>query len=343
MLPLNRKDKILEKIIIIGATGNVGSYVTKYASEFFNKDQYEIIATGRKKTNVFSQFGVQYIQLDMMNKADFDKLPQDNVKAVILLASTTPSYMSTYNAEAYLQVDIIGTFNVLEYCRKVKADRIMFSQTVFDISGYTFDKPNVVLDPHLEPKFSYSGDHAVYVITKNTAIELMKHYLAEYGLKYFIFRFPTIYEYSPNQYYYPNGIKTMRPLYKQINRAKNSEPLELWGDPNYAKDMVHVYDCAQEICKCVLFNGKEHEIYNVGIGIPVTLQQQCQAIIDVFSPKDNPSTIHYTPGKSGGGFLMDITNAKEDLGYEPVYDVHKLFEDYKYEAQFDRFKSLRTE
>ena len=38
---------------------------------------------------------------------------------------------------------------------------------------------------------------------------------------------------------------------------------------------------------------------------------------------------------------MDITNAKEDLGYEPVMTVHKLFEDYKYEAQFDRFKSLR--
>ena len=93
--------------------------------------------------------------------------------------------------------------------------------------------------------------------------------------------------------------------------------------------------------KAILFNGKDHEIYNVGTGIPVTLQEQCQAIIDVFSPKDNPSTIEYHPGKSGGGFLMDITNAKEDLGYEPVMDVHKLFEDYKYEAQYDRFKSLR--
>ena len=38
---------------------------------------------------------------------------------------------------------------------------------------------------------------------------------------------------------------------------------------------------------------------------------------------------------------MDITNAKEDLEYEPVMDVHKLFVDYKLEAQYDRFKSLR--
>lgn len=48
-----------KKIIILGATGNVGSYVTKYASEFFKDGSYEIIASGRRNTDVFSQFGVK--------------------------------------------------------------------------------------------------------------------------------------------------------------------------------------------------------------------------------------------------------------------------------------------
>jgi len=277
-----------------------------------------------------------------MNKADFDRLPQEDVHAVILLAATIPSYMSDYSGEAYLRTNVMGTYNVLEYCRKVKCDRIMFSQTVFDVSLYSQNDPNYVINPYDAPNFSYTGDHAMYVISKNTAIEMLKHYYEEYGLKYFVFRFPTIYEYSTFKYYYPNGVKTMRPLYRQIERAKKGEPLELWGDPKYSKDMVHVYDCAQMICKAVIAN-RDKGIYNVGTGIPVTLEEQCQAIIDVFSPKDHPSTIEYHPGKSGGGFLMDITNAKEELGYEPVYDVHKLFEDYKYEEQFDRFKSLRGE
>ena len=332
----------MKKVIIFGATGNVGSYVTKYASEFFKDSEYQVIASGRCNTDVFNQFGVEFVQVDMMNKEDFDRLPQEDVYAVILLAATIPSYMSDYSGEAYLRTNIMGTYNVLEYCRKVKADRIMFSQTVFDVSLYSQADPNYVIKPYDAPNFSYTGDHAMYVISKNTAIEMLKHYFEEYGLKYFVFRFPTIYEYSTFKYYYPNGVKTMRPLYRQIERAKNSEPLELWGDPNYAKDMVHVYDCAQMICKAVIAN-RDHGIYNVGTGIPVTLEEQCQAIIDVFSPKDKPSTIEYHPGKSGGGFLMDITNAKEELGYEPVYDVHKLFEDYKYEEQFDRFKSLRGE
>ena len=38
---------------------------------------------------------------------------------------------------------------------------------------------------------------------------------------------------------------------------------------------------------------------------------------------------------------MDITNAKKELGYEPQYDVHRLFEDYKEEMKVNRFAELR--
>ncbi len=49
----------MKKVIIFGATGNVGSYVTKYASEFLPEKGYEVIATGRRDTDVFEQFGVE--------------------------------------------------------------------------------------------------------------------------------------------------------------------------------------------------------------------------------------------------------------------------------------------
>lgn len=39
-----------KKIIIFGATGNVGSYLFKFATEFFDKDKYEVIASGRRET-----------------------------------------------------------------------------------------------------------------------------------------------------------------------------------------------------------------------------------------------------------------------------------------------------
>lgn len=331
----------MKKIIIFGSSGNVGSYVTKYAKDYFNSNEYEIIASGRRETSVFDSMGIKYISVDLSKKEDFDKLPQEDVYAVIHLAAQIPSYMDDYDAEKYINSNIIGSFNVLEYCRKTKADRILFSTTVFDISLYTKDE-NVELYPNMPLNFSYKGDHAVYVISKNTAIELIEHYHQEYGLKKFIFRFPTIYSYSPFQYYYPNGVKTLRPVYRMINLAKEGKDIELWGDPNYSKDMVYVDDCAQMLCKAVEVD-REEGFYNVGTGIPVTLQEQIQTIIDVFSPADKKSKIIYRPEKkAGGGFLMNVDNAKIELGYEPKYDCRKLFESYKTEMELNRFLELRN-
>ena len=329
----------MKKIIIFGATGNVGNYVLKYALEYFNLSEYEIIASGRRKTDFFADRGINYVSVDLSKAEDFDKLPQEDVYAVIDLAAEIPSYMDKYNPERYIQSNIIGTYNLLEYCRKTKTDRIIFSTTVFDVGLSVSD--GVSIKPDAPQNYSYKGDHAVYVISKNTALELIEHYHQEYGLKKFIFRFPTIYNYSPYHYYFPNGVKTLRPIYKMIEDAKAGNPVELWGNPNYKKDMVHVYDCAQMLCKAVEVD-REEGFYNVGTGNVITFKEQIETIIEVFSPKDNPSQIVYRPEKkTGGGFILDVENAKKELGYEPVYDCKKLFEDYKKEMEIDRFKELR--
>lgn len=327
-----------KKIIIFGATGNVGAYLLEYALKFFPKNEYEVIASGRRNTDFFSKRGISYYSVDLTKEEEFEKLPTENVYAVMLLAAQIPSYMDTYEPKKYVDSIVIGGYNVLEYCRKNNVDRIIYTQTVFDVSLYPH---NIVLKADAKPNFAYTGDHAMYVISKNTMLEFIEHYHQEYGLKKFIFRLPTIYNYSPYKYYYPNGKKTKRPVYQMIDKALNSDPIEIWGDPNYAKDMVHVYDFSQMLCKAVEVDRTEG-FYNVGTGIPVTIEEQIKTIIDVFSPKNNPSPIIYCPDKKvGGGFLMDIENAKKELGYEPQYTCRMLFEDYKHEMEIDRFLELR--
>ena len=44
-----------KKIIIFGATGNTGSYLLEYALNFFNKEEYEIIASGRRNYFFFQK------------------------------------------------------------------------------------------------------------------------------------------------------------------------------------------------------------------------------------------------------------------------------------------------
>lgn len=327
-----------KKIIIFGATGNVGSYLVEYAMNYFDNNEYEIIASGRRETDFFTKRNIKYYSVDLTKESDFEQLPTDNIFAVMLLSAQIPSYMDTYEPKKYIDSIITGGFNILEYCRKNHIDRILYTQTVFDVSLYPHD---IVLKPDITPNYSYTGDHAIYVIAKNTMLELLEHYYQEYGLKKFIFRLPTIYSYSPYPYYYPNGIKTKRPIYQMIEKAQKGETLEIWGDPHYAKDMVHVYDFSQMLCKAIEVK-RETGFYNVGTGIPVTIEEQILTIIDIFSPKAHPSPIVYRPDKvCAGGFLMDISNAIEELDYSPVYDCRKLFEDYKKEMEIKRFAELR--
>ncbi len=330
----------MKKIIVLGATGNVGSYFTKYALERYSNNDFEIIAVGhREKANVFGKMGIQYVSMDISNENDFEKLPKEDIYAVIDLAAVIPAYMDGYHPERYLTSIIIGTYNVLEYCRKNNVEKFLYSTSCYDMWEYP---AGTVVKPDMPRKYSYIGDHAIYVISKNTACELIEHYHQEYGLKTFIFRFPTVYSYSPNHYIYPNGVKTLRPLYKLIFNAMEGKPLDIWGDPNYSKDMLYVYDMALMFCLAIENQNLKKGFYNCGTGIPVNQIEQMEAIRDVFCPKDKKSEIIVLKDKpAGGGILMDIQNAKEELGYEPQYGVKKMFEDFKEEMKINRFAELR--
>lgn len=330
----------MKKIIVLGATGNVGSYFIKFAKERYADKDFELVAVGhREKADVFRNMGITYISMDISKNMDFDKLPKDDIYAVVDLAAVIPAYMDGYHPESYISSIINGTYNVLEYCRKNKVEKLLYSTSCYDMWEYP---SGTVIKPDMPRKFSYVGDHAVYIISKNTACELIRHYHEQYGLKTFIFRFPTVYSYSTNHYIYPNGVKTLRPLYKLIFNAMDGKPLDIWGDPSYSKDMLYVDDMGLMFCLAIENQKLEQGFYNCGTGVPVNQMEQMEAIRDVFCPPDKQSEIVVLRDKkAGGGILMDVTNAKEELGYEPQYDVVKLFEAFKEEMKYDRFAELR--
>ncbi|WP_148042329.1 hypothetical protein [Paraeggerthella hongkongensis] len=68
----------------------------------------------------------------------------------------------------------------------------------------------------------------------------------------------------------------------------------------------------------------------------------CIALPDVFAPASGRSEVIYRPElPSGGGFLMNVQNAKDELGYIPKFGCRELFEAYKTEMAIDRFAELR--
>ena len=330
-----------KKIVIFGATGNTGAYLTEYCLDNLDLNEFEVIAVGRKKTHFFEKIGAKYYRVDITNEDDFKKLPTEEIYAVVNLAAVLPAYMEGYKPEEYIQTNIVGAFNILEYCRKVNADRILYPQSEGDLSGYWGKE--ILLKPDMPRKFSFKGDHALYVISKNTAVDMIEHYHQEYGIKSFIFRCPTIYAYTPNEYFYVDGKKRILAYRHLMNQALKGEPIEMWGDPTKAKDIVYVRDFCQMLFKA-MFTSKDHGIYNVGTGIGVTLKEQIEGLIEVMSPENKKSIIIECPEKPDSReFIMDITNAKEDLGYEPKYYYLDYLKDFKKEMELNRFKELRGE
>ena len=72
-------------VIVIGATGFIGLYTVEKLIE----SGKEVIATGRnrKVQPMLEKMGAEFIELDITNKKDFDKLPIEGVDSSCRAAS----------------------------------------------------------------------------------------------------------------------------------------------------------------------------------------------------------------------------------------------------------------
>ena len=324
-----------QKIIVFGSAGNLGMYFIDHLLSNLDKDKYEIIAVGTRTKYPYKFYNGKYIQVNISNEENFEKLPSENVYAIVDFAGVLPAYLEKDNPHKYIDVNITGTLNVLEYCRKVNANRIIYTHTWAELNGYLKDKQP--LKPNVPRKPIYTGDHAIYTVTKCAAVDLIECYHHLYGLKNFIFKLPNIYMYSPDMFYYVDGEKRYISYRYMIQRAINGQDIELWGNPELGKDIIYVKDLCQMIFKA-LFVDRDTGYYNAGTGIKTTMREQIEGIIDVFSPKGNPSKIIECPEKKDcDDFVMDIENIKEELGYQPQYTYIKYLEDYKKEMNLNRF------
>lgn len=119
----------------------------------------------------------------------------------------------------------------------------------------------------------------------------------------------------------------------------NGADIELWGDPYRLLETICIKDFLQIIEKAISVD-IDGGIYNVGSG-GTTLKERIQGIIDVFSPKDNPSRIIYKPEKRNSNqFVLDIRKTVNELGYEPKYSWHDYLVDFKKEMEQQRFSKI---
>lgn len=329
--------------IIIGASSFIGVYTV---DEFLTQGE-EIIVTGRnnKFKEHYDKLGVRYINLDLTNKEDFNQLPKENVEGVILLGGLLPANATVNldedeNADEYFLVNTIGTINVLEYCRKCGIKRVISNCSYADVRG-AWGKKRITEN---EPRdFIFTGDHAVYVFSKNAANDTMEYYNQQHGMKNAWFRFPPVYGVGPHDSLYINGKLRKSGLKIFIDNASEGKDICIFGDPNLSRDVVYVKDVAHAYY-LAMKSEKTYGLYNMTSGQGVTLQEQAEVIADLWAKSpEKKSKITYKPEVTNNtpSYLFSMEKAKRDFNFVPKYaDFKVMMMDYKKDLDENKYQEL---
>lgn len=329
-------------IVVIGATGFIGMYTVDYLLSHGKK----VFATGRNEAlgGQLSDMGADFSSLDIENPGDFERLPTEGVEGVILLAGLLPANAEAdldknENAADYFKVNVIGLINVLEWCRRNEIKKVISTCSYSDVSG-AWGKGYPITED--EPRdFKFTGDHAVYVISKNAANDVMEYYNQQHSMQCACFRLPPVYGVGPHGTILVNGKPYKSGIQTFIDKAQAGEDIELWGDPHISRDIVYVKDVARAFA-LALESEKTYGLYNMTSGVGLDLEDQAKAVIYVFG-KGKGSNIVYRPDKPNNtpSFLYSMAKAERDFGFVPEYtDYHDMMVDYKAELESGRWDNL---
>lgn len=304
------------KVLVFGCTGNCGKYISlKYLN-----DGHDVVGVGRSE-KPFDHKNFQYIQGDISTTKLYGQLPTD-ADVAINLAGVQPSILSTSEQTdlestltKYMEVNIFGTFKVLEFLRKSDIKTYVYTTTHRDYELYW--QAQELLGNNLPPAINYSGDHTMYAISKTTGKMMGDYYGEAFGFRTFNLRLPMIFLVPDTPYFLSHGKPTMMPFLKIIKQAMAGQDLEIWGRPDMVRDYVHIDNLVFLIDACI--NSKlPNGTFNVGTGEAVSTEAFIRTIKEVFD-QNNECALKYRPEKTTyKSAIYDISDQVELLGYQPV-------------------------
>jgi len=203
-----------------------------------------------------------------------------------------------------LNINTIGTCNVLQCAREVGAKKVLYSSTS---SGYGLNEaPNIETQPDdcLNP----------YSVSKIAGEKLCKMYTDPYGLNTIIFRYFNVFgERAPRkgQYAPVTGIF--------LRQKEAGESLTIVGDGEQRRDYIYVKDVANANIMAAISNPDDDaygQVYNVGSGKNYSVNEIASFISD--------DTINIPPriGEARNS-LANIDKIKKTFAWKPEVDVEQ--------------------
>lgn len=269
------------KVLVIGGSGFIGGFVV---SELLKHETKEIVIydnfTRGKFDNIKNAlqdnrvtlfpFGGDIREADVLDKAF------EGVDYVFHLAAMWLLHCKDFPRTAF-DVNIAGTFNVLEACVKHKVKKLVYSSSA-SVYGDALEVPMTESHPFNNKNF--------YGATKIAGEAMCTAFNDRYGLEIVGLRYMNVYGPGQDQHAVYSGVVPI-----MLNKIEAGEQPVINGDGSQAYDFIYVEDVARSNISAALSDVKLG-FYNVGTEIQTSIKELCDTILEL---KESDLKVKYVP------------------------------------------------
>lgn len=273
------------KILVTGSDGFIGSMLLKQLQQ-----------TGAEVKGIDLRSG-----FDITDRGQFKNL--DGVNLVYHLAALMGIPYAFKHPRKVYEVNIMGTLNVLEFCRLNDINKLIFA------SSYVYGRPQYLPIDERHPVNPTNP----YARSKVIGEELCRGFAEDHGIECIIIRPFNIY--GPGQ----NEDFLIPSILKQI---RENNKVEL-NDPEPRRDLLFVTDMVDAYLKAGEFKNSKFEIFNIGFGKSYSVNEIVEIVLQLI---DKKIEVKYT-GERRQNEIMDtvanISKASKKLNWHPEIELQK--------------------
>lgn len=214
---------------------------------------------------------------------------------------------SVREPELYYQVNVTGTFNVMQAAKDAGVRRVIFagSSSAYGDPPGDADTAKVETMPAL-PRSPYAA-------TKLTGEHTLRSWSHSYGVDTAVLRYFNIF--GPRQNANSAYAAVIAAFAKSLN---DGEAALIYGDGEQSRDFTFVANAVHaNLLAARADDPLQGEVFNVACGHRVSVNDLHQAMAELWGGQAIPA--NYEPGRAGDvkHSLADIAKAQQCLGYTP--------------------------
>lgn len=300
-------------ILVTGGAGFIGRWVVKkLLTEGHRVWVLDDLSNGSKKNLkelMEHKNLVKFVIGDIRNLETLEALFKDSFDICYHLGASINVQDSIDDPRLTFENDAVGTYNVLEQCKK-HGVKIVFMSTCM-----VYDRAvgeNGITEQHpVKPASPYAG-------SKIAGENMVLSFWNAYKLPVVVIRpFNT---YGPFQK--SSGEGGVVSIF--IQKALKGEDLNIYGSGEQTRDLLYVEDCADFVVSTGLSDAVDGEIVNAGTGMDITVNDLARLICGNESRIRHIPHIH--PQSEIMKLLCNYDKAKSIIGWKPKHSLEEGIE-----------------